>query len=316
MVRKLVTALVLSCCVLSAKGTCTGSDSAAGCANFYTNTQSNAAIWVSRNLNDFRAEAINTHIAGVPAAKWFGGWVSNIGLSVNEYVSAAALQDKTPILVAYNIPNRDCGQYSAGGADSVNAYKTWISAFAAAIGNREAIVILEPDALPQIDCLKPQEQTNRYGLIRHAIMAFKTAAPKAWVYLDIGNSGWLAANEAGKRLLSVGVNETRGFSLNVSNFKTDDDSRNYGNSINQYLEKHGGFQKNFVVDTSRNGKGNIGNTWCDPAGRKIGTATRVNAAGYQPEMALWIKSPGNADGCAGTAGSFIPDIAFKMITGD
>jgi endoglucanase len=32
-------------------------------------------------------------------------------------------------------------------------------------------------------------------------------------------------------------------------------------------------------------------------------------------MLLWIKNPGNADGCAGTAGVFSPDLAYKLIHG-
>lgn len=303
-------------CFIAAQVACTGAALAAASAGFYVDPQSSAAVWVDQNRNDVRAESIKKNIANVPAAKWFGAWVGDIGPAVNAYVTAVNSQDKKPILVAYNIPNRDCGQYSAGGADSSTAYKTWISAFAAAIRDREAIVIFEPDALPHFDCLKPQEQITRLELIKYAVLQFKSKAPKAWVYLDIGNSGWLASSEAGKRLITAGINEVRGFSLNVSNFRTDEESRIYGNSINSYLEKNLGSHKPFVVDSSRNGKGSLGNVWCDPVGRKIGIPTRVNPAGLQPEMSLWIKSPGSADGCAASAGSFVPDIAFKMISGD
>ena len=52
-----------------------------------------------------------------------------------------------PVLVAYNLPFRDCAQYSAGGAADTAAYKAWIDGFAAGIGDRAATVILEPDGL-------------------------------------------------------------------------------------------------------------------------------------------------------------------------
>ena len=51
------------------------------------------------------------------------------------------------MLVAYNIPFRDCAQYSAGGATSVAEYEAWIDAVAAGIGRRDAVVLLEPDGL-------------------------------------------------------------------------------------------------------------------------------------------------------------------------
>ena len=52
-----------------------------------------------------------------------------------------------PILVAYNIPDRDCGNHSSGGAANVADYKKWIDGFAAGIGDHKVVVILEPDAL-------------------------------------------------------------------------------------------------------------------------------------------------------------------------
>ena len=52
-----------------------------------------------------------------------------------------------PVLVAYNIPFRDCAQFSAGGATSTDEYLAWIDGFAAGIGHERAIVILEPDGL-------------------------------------------------------------------------------------------------------------------------------------------------------------------------
>ena len=53
------------------------------------------------------------------------------------------------MLVAYNVPGRDCGSYSAGGAAGVDAYLSWVGSFAAALGDRPAVVVLEPDAVPQ-----------------------------------------------------------------------------------------------------------------------------------------------------------------------
>ena len=59
----------------------------------------------------------------------------------------AALEGRVPVLVAYDIPFRDCAQYSSGGAVDTASYEAWIDGFARGIGKRKAVVILEPDSL-------------------------------------------------------------------------------------------------------------------------------------------------------------------------
>jgi endoglucanase len=194
-------------------------------------------------------------------------------------------------------------------------YQDWIRAFAAAIGLREAIVVLEPDALPQLDCLDAAGKAARLQLFRYAVSQFGTLAPRTSVYLDIGNSDWLEPAEAAARLASAGIADAQGFALNVSNYRTDAESNPYGIAVANALRDGHGLNKTFVVDTSRNGAGPSGTEWCDPAGRQIGVAPRVNAVGSQPAMTLWIKSPGEADGCAAAAGTFVPELAYKLIHG-
>lgn len=287
----------------------------AASSSLYVDPQSSAAVWARNNPSDGRSADIANRIASQPGAKWFGGWSGDIGSAVGSYVGAAAAASRIPVLVAYNIPARDCGQASAGGAGSVAAYQDWIRAFATALGNRQAIVVLEPDALPQLDCLDANGKTQRVQMFQYAVTQFKNLAPRTSLYLDIGNSSWLAPAEAATRLANAGIANAHGFSLNVSNYRTDAESNAYGIAVSNALQQQKGYGKPFVVDTSRNGNGPNGTQWCDPAGRKLGVPSRINAAGSQPEMTLWIKSPGEADGCAAAAGAFSPDLAYKLIYG-
>ena len=72
-----------------------------------------------------------------PQAVWFtSGTPAEVRRSVHHTVEAAARQHAVPVLVAYNLPFRDCAQYSAGGATDTNAYLAWIRGFAAGIGRR------------------------------------------------------------------------------------------------------------------------------------------------------------------------------------
>lgn len=281
----------------------------------YVDPQGSAATWVRNNPSDGRSADIGSKIANQATAKWFGEWSGNIGTAVSSYVGAAAGANKIPIMVAYNIPGRDCGQYSSGGANSLAGYRDWIRAFAAGIGNRDAIVVMEPDALPQLDCLDAAGKEGRIQVYQYAVSQFKASAPATALYLDIGNSSWLSPQEAATRLANAGIADARGFSLNVSNYRTDAEANAYGVAVTNALKQQRGYTKTFIVDTSRNGAGPKGTEWCDPSGRKLGVSSRINGAGAQPEMSLWIKAPGEADGCAGSAGSFIPDLAYKMIYG-
>ena len=63
------------------------------------------------------------------------------------YVDRASEAGAMPVLVAYNLPFRDCAQYSAGGATNTAEYEAWIDGLVAGIGDRPATVILEPDGL-------------------------------------------------------------------------------------------------------------------------------------------------------------------------
>jgi len=224
----------------------------------------------------------------------------------------------SPILVAYNIPHRDCGGASAGGVDDSSAYRVWIDAFSRGLGNRRAIVVVEPDSTAQLDCFKTDgERDERLGLLRYAVSRFRLNAPAADVYLDGGNAHWVPAAIMAARLNAAGLSEAKGFALNVSNFYTTEESAVYANSVNTALVAQFGYSKPFVVDTSRNGKGSDG-PWCNPPGRMIGARTSGASGAMLP---VWIKVPGNSDGPCGSAptlpaGAFSPDLAVRLIDGD
>nr|WP_236673620.1 glycoside hydrolase family 6 protein [Comamonas sp. JC664] len=287
-------------------------------SGFYIDPNSNPANWVRANSGDSRAARIQASIANNMTARWFAAWSGNITTAVSSFVAAADAVDKLPVLVAYNIPGRDCGSHSGGGAGTPEAYRTWISAFASAIGNRPAVVIIEPDAVAQLDCLaNDAERQTRISLIRYATEQLRDRAPNTWAYLDAGNALWINADTMAQRLENMGVRNVRGFALNVSNFYTTAQSATYAGNVNASLSSRYGYTKPFVVDTSRNGNGSNGE-WCNPAGRRIGTTNQVGVGGA--EMTLWIKVPGDSDGQCGVApntpaGTFMPDVALRMIDG-
>src|SRR5450432_3640906 len=87
-------------------------------------------------------------LATTPQAVWFTtGTPSEVAKSVQKTMAEASWARKVPILVAYDVPFRDCAQYSAGGATDRTAYQAWIEGFASGIGKGKAVVMLEPDSL-------------------------------------------------------------------------------------------------------------------------------------------------------------------------
>lgn len=285
-------------------------------SGFYVDPQSSPAAWAAANPGDGRAAAIRSAIAQRPMARWFGNWSGDIAGAVGRYVAAADTVDKLPLLVAYNIPGRDaCGGHSGGGAGSVAAYDAWIASFATAIGNRPAVVVLEPDSLGDFGCMSQSQINDRVGMLSRAVNQFRTKSPNTWAYLDAGNPGWTDAATMAQRLNMAGAAGARGFALNVSNYFPTGDNINFGNRVAAELQRYG-YSKPFVIDTSRNGNGANGQ-WCNPAGRRIGTPSQL---GGGAEMLLWLKTPGESDGNCGvgggsSAGQFLPEVAYKMIYG-
>ncbi|MET9224431.1 glycoside hydrolase family 6 protein [Lentzea sp. NPDC003310] len=284
-------------------------------SGFYVNPSSAPAVWVQNNPNDSRRAQIQGSISSQPIARWFGN-DANIASTVASHTGAADGQDKLPVLVAYNIPNRDaCGGHSGGGAGSAGAYRTWIASFAAGIGTKPAVVIVEPDALAAYGCLTQVQRDEMAGLLRYATEQLKAKAPNTYAYLDAGNAGWGTPSTMAYRLNEAGVANIRGFSVNVSNYYTTSQSITYANAVNGFL----GTARPFVVDTSRNanGRNSDPNGWCNPAGAKLGVTART---GGGAEMLLWVKTPGVSDGPCGIApgtpaGTFNPDLAVRLING-
>ncbi|THV30772.1 glycoside hydrolase family 6 protein [Glycomyces paridis] len=273
----------------------------------WTNPNTQAAEWVADNPNDWRAAMIGDRVAETPAGTWFTQYNPNtIQSQVQSVVSAAAADGAAPIMVVYNIPNRDCGGHSGGGAPDHQSYRQWVDRFADGLSG-PAYIILEPDTLPH-DCADQNQRQQINQSLTYATQAIKGADSQAKVYIDIGNSDWLAPSTAAQRLQDAGLQYADGFALNVSNYRTTEETTSYAHQIQNIV----GSNKGAVIDTSRNGNGPQGSEWCDPSGRAIGAYPTTSTGLSGIDAFLWVKLVGEADGCAGSAGQFIPDLAYQL----
>ncbi|MQY16375.1 Endoglucanase A [Streptomyces sp. RB5] len=246
-----------------------------------------------------------------PQAVWFGTQTpAEVRKGVAKTTKDAAREHAVPVLALYNVPGRDCANYSGGGASNTAEYQEWVDAIAAGIGTRPAMVILEPDSLALVpsDCGQDDaEQTltaARFAEINYAVDALEPLRGTR-VYLDTGHPNWHSVNSIAPRLIRGGVQRATGFFTNASNYQTEDASNWYGTLIssciafasaggdtaacpNQWWPREDARawisanvtaspadMAHFVTDTSRNGLG----PWTPPAGKYTNAEDWCNPPG-------------------------------------
>ncbi|MDN4161054.1 glycoside hydrolase family 6 protein [Nocardioides abyssi] len=255
-------------------------------------------LFVDQRMPAFtQGEVRHAPIAKKAQALWLGieyyGTPSVRGV-VQQYTDLAVAARKTPVLVVYSIPDRDCDQYSAGGAADGPTYQGWVKQVAAGIGSSKPLVIVEPDAIPFIGDPGCDDVADRLALLRFAVK--RLAAAGAWVYLDAGHSGWTPYDGRAALLKRAGVGFGRGIATNVSNFRALADEKAYGTLLRKELKKLGVTGVKQVVDTSRNGARNpVAGDVINPTWARVGKAPKLVFDGGL-DGTLWVKHPGESDG--------------------
>ena len=268
-----------------------------------------AALTSSGNKTDAK---LIKKMVDTPQAVWFTqGTPKSVMQDVRNTVHNAAAKGTVPVLVAYNIPFRDCAQFSAGGATTVAEYNAWIDGFAQGIGNAEAVVILEPDGLGIIPWYKqfrglpseagsyewcqPAEADSataadeRFEMMNYAVDALKSR-PNVSVYLDGTHNGWLGSGDTAHRLVQAGVLRADGFFLNVSNYQ-----------LSERLEKYSAWVSKCIWFASDPGSwGNGHYDWCAsqyyPANPNDFSTWGLTDQWYADnvESQTWVPYPGDA----------------------
>jgi endoglucanase len=299
-------------------------------AQLYVDTESDAAQQVRQWQTTQPADATAmAKLAALPTAKWLTSGDS-LDSDFSDYLRAARVLDNTVNLVVYDIPDRDCGEYSKGGATNLQEYKAFIDKFTMMVGDTKAAIIVEPDAVANMaggadSCLSAEQQSTYRQALSYATSHLQHNLPNATIYLDAGNSGWITdMQDLSNTLQQAGVNNADGVSLNVSSFQTSADSLAYGHSLSKAM----GGNVHFVIDTSRNGQGPYQNPkyedidWCNPPGRSLGHYPTVDTGDALADGYLYIKTPGESDGmdpdydkCYGgpVAGQWWPAYALDLI---
>jgi endoglucanase len=297
---------------------------------FYVPAPEDAAMAQTREL--FKSRDIHdAHkliaLTSTPHAVWFtSGTPDEVKQAVHQTMEAAERERRVPILVAYNVPFRDCAQYSSGGAIDTAAYEAWIDGFARGIGRRKAVVVLEPDGLGIIpynmtingsaDWCKPTvtdsagistpapgaSPAERYAQINYAVDSIEAQAPRASLYLDAGHSAWMGVGEAAFRLTKAGVARAQGFFLNVSNYQLTSDLIQFGTWVSDAIAAPSG-APSWAFDSS-------GNFHFDWLPSQYDPATNFTMVNYSPTYAATVTA-----GIQSFMGSAVATTHFVIDTG-
>jgi endoglucanase len=334
-VGRAVAGVLLTAAAATLTGCSSGASEASGPAangvlgedvTFFVNPTGNAAKAVSTLRADGRTEQareLAERIADRPTGTWLTPVPDSVYSQAKGLTEAASAREALPVLVAYNLPGRDCGQYSSGGAADIDAYLDWVGSLAAGIGDEPALVVLEPDAVAHTleGCNGSQSADERFRMLEQAVTILKRR-PHVKVYLDAGNASWVEDLDGlATALRSAGVDRADGFVLNVSNFETTRSSQEYGERLSGRLD-----DAHFVVDTSRNGAGpprgeapDSHRSWCNPRGVRLGTPPTTGTGDPLVDAYLWVKQPGDSDGTCGdgapAAGQWWPRYAAELMAG-
>ncbi|MDH4394452.1 MAG: glycoside hydrolase family 6 protein [Limnobacter sp.] len=247
-----------------------------------------------------------------------GLWITDF--SANPYeaidklggtITEANARRQVPVVVSYFIKGRDQaeksagGTHSAGGANSVGEWRQYYQALSRQIGNGEAIVVMEPDALGHS---VNDNNFTKASLIREAVEYLRGANPNIKIALDIGNSAWMRnhVGEAVNMLKAAGMEYADYFTSNIAQ------SESLGNEIAHIekmvaaLDAKGIEGKKGIIDTSRNGLGPGDGATYNPKGVSLGHKPTFNTHSEDVAAYLWLKTPGQWDGGGGIrAGQFV-----------
>lgn len=304
----LVVVVAVAAVVVVRSGLLDGDNPFAG-RDLYVDPDSQAIRAVDSATDSATRDAFLT-IADQPTGIWLTPEkypAGEVGPFVAQVVADAAAQDTLPLFVVYGVPDRDCGQFSAGGT-TVEGYEVWVREIAAALDGTGTPVILEPDSISLAEQCGDVE--GRLSLVSTAGTTLTDAG--ATVYLDGGHSNWHSVQETADLLRRAGIAGVHGFATNVSNYNDDDSELAYAQRLSAQLDG-----APFVVDTGRNGNGSDG-TWCNPPGAALGARPlTLEAEGLDAN--LWVKPPGESDGTCGggpVAGEWWVDRALSLVAED
>ncbi len=289
--------------------------------NGLLNEWNSAKVWALNNRSDSRWDVINSRVASQPDSMWILGDHHGVR-NLTTTTGRAKEQDRTAVVVLYNIPKRNDGLSGPQGASGEADYRAWIDQVAAITKDTRVLFVVEPDALWFVDRQTPPgtaAYTERINSLRYAVSTL-SALPNARVYVEAGTSSRsITPRRMAELLKTVGASNKVGYAVNVSSFGPEKEITAWATEIRDALIGLGVSNPRYLVDTSRNGNPSwpAPHEWCNPVGRKLGLNPGLVNSPTGRDANLWIKGPGTSDGSCGVGvgtygGELMPQVAYDM----
>lgn len=250
-------------------------------------------------------------IANNPVATWYNSSDAAIFDKLKSQMTEAKAQNQYALLVVDYLPYRNCPDPSYFTEYAAGNYQAWIKKFLASASSGKALVIFEPSGLSTIECLPEDKRKERLKLMNDALVEFKKYK-NLMVYIDASNP-LMQTDLLITYLQQAGIDKAIGFALNTGGYQTTKVSIERGKTIRKKFP-----DKNFVIDTSRNGLGPaVNDPKCNPRGRALGDDPTSETKVGGVDAFLWVKQPGESDGPCDRNdppfGTFSPALAIELV---
>jgi len=273
------------------------------------NEDSNGLQGTYRGVYDYNTFTCDEAIIPTRGGDWYDGINPNSKDSdryLKNFVEGAEHARKTPIVVIYGIPNRDCGSFSKGGHPNAASYRAWIDRVSAIIGQRRAVVIIEPDAINYCGHKKGSaEYKERADLLTYCARKLKENNPNVASYIHAGNSDLVTKHPeaVANAIIDGGLKYMRGFALNVSGLGGTAEEQAGAEKFVNYLASKGFDKVRYVIDTGRSGinrpkhqNANAPYNSCNNFNAALGPRSTTKTTGAHADAYLWINGGGGSDG--------------------
>ena len=266
-------------------------------------------LYAVKNEKNAELKKLYYQVYGTPCGDWYDGINPNSkdsDLYLKNFVEGAEHARKTPIVVIYGIPNRDCGSFSGGGHPNAASYRAWIDRVSAIIGKRRAVVIIEPDAINYCGHKKGSaEYKERADLLTYCARKLKENNPNVASYIHAGNGPLVTQHPeaVANAIIDGGLKYMRGFALNVSGLGGTAEEQAGAETFVKYLASKGFKDVHYVIDTGRSGinrpkhqNAHPPYNSCNNFNAALGPRSTTKTTGAHADAYLWINGGGGSDG--------------------
>ncbi len=272
-----------------------------------------------------RQIALLSKIASQPAVNRFslysgGGGPGAVYGQVNRFFCHAAQADPgtVPVITTFFLYQHGYCESAATIAASRPTFERQVREFAAGIGRRPAVVLLELDAIGASRCLQRTGALSQWEADISYEIGRVAALPHVVAYIEAGYSDGNPAGYTAQVLRAVGANRIRGFFTNDTHSEWTIREVHWGQAV-----AHMSGVDHFIVSTATNGRGPLLNPdpvhqgiedLCNAPGRGLGPAPTTNTGFSEVDAYLWVTEPGESAGCGGgpPSGIFWPARAVGM----